>query len=50
MYIYDDKNEYTCNDSGNDYTNYYSESRILLEKLVKEFDNYLLLRINYQFF
>ena len=34
----DDKNEYTCNDLGNDYTNYYSESRILLEKLVKEFD------------
>ena len=45
----DDKNEYTCNDLGNDYTNYYSESRILLEKLVKEFDNYLLLRINYPY-
>lgn len=43
------KSEYTCFDEGNDYSNYYSESRILLEKLVKEFNNYLFLRINYPY-
>lgn len=43
------KNEYTNEDIGNDFSNYYSESRILLEKLVKEFNNYLLLRINYPY-
>ena len=43
------KNEYSHDDTGNDFTNYYSESRILLEKLVKEFDNYLFLRINYPY-
>lgn len=43
------KSEYTSADIGNDFSNYYSESRILLEKLVKEFDNYLFLRINYPY-
>ena len=43
------KDEYLHNDIGNDFTNYYSESRILLEKLVQEFDNYLFLRINYPY-
>lgn len=43
------KNEYSQIDTGNDFTNYYSESRILLEKLVKEFHNYLFLRINYPY-
>lgn len=45
----DSQTEYTSSDIGNDFSNYYSESRILLEKLVKEFDNYLFLRINYPY-
>lgn len=32
---------------GNDYDSFYSECRILLEKLVKNYNNYLLVRINY---
>lgn len=34
-------------DEGTDKTTYYSECRLLLEKLIKTYDNYLLLRINY---
>lgn len=33
--------------NGNDYTNFYSECRILLENIIKIYSNYLLLRINY---
>lgn len=40
----DDK---SSSDIGTDKTNYYSKCRILLEELCKEYDNYLLLRINY---
>lgn len=45
----DTKSVYTSNDLGNDFSNYYSKSRILLENLIKEFDNYLFLRINYPY-
>ena len=45
----DSQTEYASSDIGNDFSNYYSESRILLENLVKEFDNYLFLRINYPY-
>ena len=45
----DSRTEYISSDIGNDFSNYYSESRILLEKLVKEFENYLFLRINYPY-
>lgn len=45
--IFKDINEATNTTLGNDYTNFYSECRILLEKLVKDYSNYLLLRINY---
>ena len=45
----DSQTEYISSDIGNDFSNYYSESRILLEKLVKEFENYLFLRINYPY-
>jgi dTDP-4-dehydrorhamnose 3,5-epimerase-like enzyme len=43
------KNIEQANDSteGNNYDSFYSECRILLEKLVKNYSNYLLLRINY---
>ena len=45
--IFKDISEATSKTLGNDYTNFYSECRILLEKLVKDYSNYLLLRINY---
>ena len=32
---------------GNDYTNFYSECRILLESILRQYTNYLLIRINY---
>lgn len=45
----DSQTEYASSDIGNDFSNYYSETRILLENLVKEFNNYLFLRINYPY-
>lgn len=44
--IFDDEKFYDENDEGNFTDNFYAESRILLEKLVKNYDNYLYLRIN----
>jgi len=43
------KDSYTNKDSGNNFSNYYSESRIQLEYFVKEFNNCLFLRINYPY-
>jgi 3,5-epimerase/4-reductase len=38
---------YGESDIGNNYTNYYGECRILLESMVKQYNNVLYLRINY---
>ena len=38
---------YTETDLGDNFSNYYGESRILLEKMVSQYDNVLYLRINY---
>jgi dTDP-4-dehydrorhamnose reductase/dTDP-4-dehydrorhamnose 3,5-epimerase-like enzyme len=42
-----DNKVYLETDNGNNFTNYYGECRILLETLVKHYDNVLYLRINY---
>ena len=42
----DDK-VYSESDIGNNFSNYYGECRILLETLVKQYNNVLYLRINY---
>lgn len=42
-----DSKVYLETDIGNNFTNYYGECRILLETLVKHYDNVLYLRVNY---
>ena len=42
-----DNKVYLETESGNNYSNYYGECRILLESIVKQYDNVLYLRINY---
>ena len=42
-----DNKVYLETDSGNNYSNFYGECRILLENIVKHYDNVLYLRINY---
>ena len=45
--IFDNKRIYTEDDLGNNFNNFYSESRIYLENIVKNYTNILYLRINY---
>lgn len=45
--IFKDLNKAYSSTTGNDYCNFYSECRILLENILKQYSNYLLLRINY---
>lgn len=45
--IFKNDKMYTEMDTGNYYSNYYAECRILLENMVKHYDNVLYLRINY---
>lgn len=45
--IFKDMDKATEETEGNDNSTFYSECRILLEKMVKSYSNYLLLRINY---
>ena len=45
--IFNNDKIYTENENGNNYNNFYSECRIFLEKIVKNYDNILYLRINY---
>jgi len=42
-----DNKVYLETDTGNNFSNYYGESRILLENIVKQYNNVLYLRINY---
>lgn len=45
--IFNNYKIYNETDTGNNFTNYYGECRILLENIVKQYDNILYLRINY---
>lgn len=45
--IFKNDKMYTEADNGNNYSNFYGECRIMLENMVKYYDNVLYLRINY---
>ena len=45
--IFNDKNIKSESDEGNSFANFYTESRIYLENIIKNYENVLYLRVNY---